>query len=267
MTRVLASFLVAGCALAGVTRAAGAADWPTWRYDAARSAASPDEVAPQPVLLWSLRLPPVRQAWPRENEQRLNFDASYEPAVMDHLLFLASPNDGSLAAYDAQTGAERWKFYTEGPVRCAPACWKGRIYAGSDDGYLYCLDAPTGAVLWRFRGAPTDRPDRRQLGNEHLVSFWPVRGGPAIADGVVYFTAGIWPIFGVFAHALDAETGQPKWTNANLNFVGPVRIDHDQFAEVGMSPQGYLAALPDRILMPNSRALPAALERTTGRLA
>jgi outer membrane protein assembly factor BamB len=266
MTRFFASFLVAGCVVAYQGAFVRGADWPTWRYDAARSAASPEEIAPQPVLLWSRRLPPVRQAWPREFEQRLNFDASYEPVVMDQLLFLGSPNDGSITAYDTATGGERWRFYTEGPVRCAPACWQGKIYAGSDDGYLYCLDARTGAVVWKFRGAPADRPDRRQLGNEHLVSFWPVRGGPVIADGVVYFGAGLWPVFGVLVHAVDAETGKPKWTNASLNFVGPVRIDHDQFAEVGMSPQGYFVALPDRILMPNSRALPASLERATGRL-
>ena len=266
MMRFFLGILVAGCTIVCRGALVRAADWPTWRYDAARSAASPDEIAPHPVLLWSRKLPPVRQAWPREYEQRINFDASYEPVVMDKLLFLGSPNDGSITAYDTETGAERWKFYTEGPVRCAPACWKGRIYAGSDDGYLYCLDAHCGAVVWKFRGAPADRPDRRQLGNEHLVSFWPVRGGPVIADGIVYFGAGIWPVFGVFVHALDAETGKVKWTNANLNYVGPVRIDHDQFAEVGMSPQGYFVALPDRILMPNSRALPAGLDRATGKL-
>jgi outer membrane protein assembly factor BamB len=259
--------LVAGYAIACQGAFARAADWPTWRYDAARSAASPDEIAPRPVLLWSRKLSPVRQAWPREFEQRIDFDASYEPVVMDKLLFLASPNDGSIAAYLTETGAERWKFYTEGPVRCALACWKGKIYAGSDDGYLYCLDAQTGALVWKFRGAPAGRPDRRQLGNEHLVSFWPVRGGPVVAGGVVYFGAGIWPVFGVFVHALDAETGKPKWTNAGLNYVGPVRIDHDEFAEVGMSPQGYFVVLRDRILVPNSRALPAGLDRATGRLA
>jgi len=247
-------------------RAVGAADWPTWRHDAARSAASPDEIAPNRVLLWSRELPPVRRAWPGEYEQRLDFDASYEPVVMDKLLFLGSPNDGSITAYHTETGEEKWRFYTEGPVRFAPACWEGKIYAGSDDGYLYCLDAQTGSAVWKFRGAPADRPDRRQLGNEHLISFWPVRGGPVVASVVVYFGAGIWPVFGVFVHALDAETGKPKWTNANLNYVDPVRIDHDQFAEVGMSPQGYFVVTTDRLLVPNSRAMPAGLDRATGEL-
>jgi hypothetical protein len=70
-----------------------------WRYDAARSAANP-------VLLWSRKLPPVRQAWPLEVRHRLDFDASYEPVVMCKLLLLGSPNDGSVAAYDTQSGAE-----------------------------------------------------------------------------------------------------------------------------------------------------------------
>ena len=185
-----------------------AADWPMWRYDAARSAASPDGIATNLTLLWSRKLAPPRQAWPLEVHQRLNFDASYEPVVMGQLLFLGSQNDGSVTAYDTTTGEERWKFYTEGPVRCASACWRGKVYTGSDDGYLYCLDAQTGKVVWKFRGAPSDRPDKRQLGNGHLVSFWPVRGGPVVADGVVYFGAGIWPTFGVFLHALEAETGK-----------------------------------------------------------
>ena len=47
------------------------------------------------------------------------------------------------------------------------------VFAGSDDGYLYCLEARTGRVVWQVRGAPPDRPDRRHLGSEHLVSFWP----------------------------------------------------------------------------------------------
>ncbi len=120
----------------------------------------------------------------------------------------AGGGGGSVRALDTRSGAERWTFFADGPVRFAPVAAGGKVYAGSDDGYLYCLDAQTGAVAWKFRGAPTDRPDRRQLGNGHLVSFWPVRGGPVVVEGVVYFGAGIWPTFGVFLHALDAKTGE-----------------------------------------------------------
>jgi outer membrane protein assembly factor BamB len=244
-----------------------AGDWPMWRYDPARSAASPDEIATKLTLLWSRKLPPPRQAWPLEVHQRLNFDASYEPVVMDSLMFLGSPNDGSVTAYDTATGTERWRFYTEGPVRCAPAYWQGRVYAGSDDGYLYCLEARTGGVVWKARGAPPDRPDRRHLGNEHLVSFWPVRGGPVVVDGVVYFGAGVWSVFGVFLHALDAQTGKARWTNGELNYLAHVRADHEQFlSHAGLSPQGYLVATGDRLVVPCGRSMPAGLELATGKL-
>ena len=72
-------FALLSCAL---VHPALAGDWPMWRYDAARSAAAPDEIAANPTLLWSRKLPPPRQAWPLEVHQRLNFDASYEPVVM-----------------------------------------------------------------------------------------------------------------------------------------------------------------------------------------
>ena len=185
---------------------------------------------------------------------------------MGKRLFLSSPNDGSVTAYDTETGEEKWKFYTEGPVRCAPACWKDKVFVGSDDGHLYCLDAQTGNLLWKFRAAPADRPDRRQIGNGHLVSFWPVRGGPVVADGVVCFAAGVWSIFGVFVHALDAETGKVKWTNGDLHYVTTRVPACDKIGETGLSPQGHLAAIRDRLVVPNGRALPAGLDLKTGKL-
>ena len=68
-----------------------AADWPMWRYDAARSAASPNDIATHLTILWSRRLPPMRPAWPLEVRRRLDFDASYEPVVMGNSLI---PADG-----------------------------------------------------------------------------------------------------------------------------------------------------------------------------
>lgn len=136
--RMNQAVFAAGC-WAFFTAALFAGDWPMWRYDAARTAASPDDIADNPVLLWSRKLPPVRPAWPMANDERSGFDSSYEPVAMGRLLFIGSPNKGSVTAYDTATGEEKWKFLTEGPVRCAPVCHKGRIYAGSDDGYLYCL--------------------------------------------------------------------------------------------------------------------------------
>jgi len=256
------SLLAVLCAL-GAT-AAEAGDWPTWRYDANRSAASPETLPDELFPVWVSAFRPVVPAWP--NEPRLHFDASYEPVVADERVFLGSPHDGSVRCLELHTGVERWRFYTEGPVRFGPAVWEGRVVAGSDDGYLYCLDAATGELHWKVRGAPADRPDRRHLGNARLISFWPVRGGPVLAEGTVYFAAGIWPTMGVFVVAADAKTGDLVWRSDRLNQIDEVRLDHNDLRQSGLSPQGYLAVEGDRLLVPNGRSMPAGLDRDTGKL-
>ncbi len=243
---------------------AAAADWPMWRCDAARTAASPEDLPRQLRLQWTRKLPPFQPAWP--NEPRLHFDACYEPAVMGKKLFIGSPNDGSVTAFDTETGEQQWKFYTEGPVRFAPAASNGKIYVASDDGYLYCLDADKGETLWKARGASADRPDRRHLGNARLISYWPVRGGPVLADGVVYFAAGLWPTLGVFIHAVDADTGNALWVNDSTQYLDRIRIDHNTLFEVGLSPQGHMAVVGDKLIVPNGRSMPARLDRKTGAL-
>jgi hypothetical protein len=46
------------------------------------------------------------------------------------------------------------------------------------------------------------------LGNDRMISRWPARGGPVVADEVVYFAAGIWPSEGVYVVALDRSSGE-----------------------------------------------------------
>ena len=243
---------------------AGAGDWPTWRGDAARSASSTEELPPELHQQWARQLPPTLLAWP--NEPRLQFDACYAPVITGSTLLLGSPNDGSVSAYDLATGRPRWQFFTEGPVRFAPVAAAGRVYAGSDDGWLYALDLADGKLVWKVRGAPADRPDRRQLGNNRLISFWPVRGGPVLADGTLYFTAGLWPTMGVFVVAVDAETGRSVWRNDQLDYLPEVRLDHNDLHPSGLSPQGYLVVQENSLLVPNGRSLPAVLDRVTGKL-
>ena len=241
-----------------------AADWPMWRCDAQRSAASTELLPEELHLQWSRQLPPVRCAWP--NEPRLQFDVSYEPVVLGKQLFVGSPNDGSVTAFDTETGDENWRFYSDGPVRLAPVAWRNRVYFGSDDGFLYCLNAEQGTLRWRVSGAPSDRGVYRHLGNGRLVSYWPVRGGPVLADGTVYFGAGVWPTLRVFIHAVDAETGGILWTNSDGGCLEQTRIDHNYLHEAGLSPQGYLLVVGDLLVVPNGRSMPARFERRTGKL-
>ncbi|MEJ2703895.1 MAG: PQQ-binding-like beta-propeller repeat protein [Sedimentisphaerales bacterium] len=130
--------LVLVCCGLGVA-VAGAHDWPTWRYDAGRSAATPEELPAQLHLQWTRKLARPTPAWP-ESQDRLQFDASYEPVVAGKTLFIGSMVADRVTAYDTQTGVEKWRFYTDGPVRFAPVVYKNKLYVASDDGYLYCLD-------------------------------------------------------------------------------------------------------------------------------
>ena len=174
-----------------------AGDWPQFRYDIGRTAASPDELPANLELCWTRTLPAPRPAFPYE--VRLAYDASYEPVVLGKTMFVPSMVNDTVTALDTETGVERWRFFAEGPVRFAPVAWEGKVYFVSDDGYLYCLDARDGSLRWKFRGLPEDKQDRKVIGHGRLVSLFPARGGPVLNNGVVYFAAGLWPTEGVLS--------------------------------------------------------------------
>ncbi|MCB9940741.1 MAG: PQQ-binding-like beta-propeller repeat protein [Planctomycetaceae bacterium] len=240
-------------------RVGTAADWPMWRYDAARSNASPAALPDELRLAWTLEVPQARPAWPASQE-KLQFDSVHQPIVVGDLLILGSSANDSVTAYRTDSGTEAWRFYTEGPVRFAPVAARGRIYVGSDDGFLYCLQATNGKLLWKVQGGPSDS---RIIGNDRLISMWPVRGGPVLIDDTVYFTAGIWPFMGIFVHAVDAETGSTTWINSE---TGSRWVTHPHGAPSfgSIVPQGYLAAVGDRLLVPGGRSLPGIFDCKTG---
>jgi len=239
---------------------AAAGDWPQWRYDAQRSAASPDELPAKLSLHWSRDLPPLVPAWP--DQPKMQFDAAYEPIVAGGRLVIGSPHDGSVTAYDTKSGRELWTTFADGPVRFAPLAWEDRVYFVSDDGYLYCLAAADGTLVWRFRGGPSDR---KVLGNERMISTWPARGAPVIADGKIYFAAGIWPFMGIFLHCLDARTGEVVWTNDGDGSTY-IKQPHNADSFAGVAPQGPLVAIGQRLLVPGGRSVPACYDRQTGKL-
>ncbi len=252
-----ACLLTAGLLLRSAPLRAG--DWPTWRGNPARTGVCgeklPDELHPY----WVQQRRPQRTAW--KDEAVMRFDRSYLPVAGGGLLFVASTVSDSLSACDLETGREKWRFYTGGPVRVAPAAWRQKVYLASDDGFLYCLAAADGKLKWRFRPGPRDR---RLIGNERLISTWPVRGGPVVADGVVYLAAGVWPFMGTFVYALDAETGRIVWVNDSASFTFR-RMPHPGSASFnGLSAQGHLAVAGDKLIVPGSASTPAVFDRRTG---
>lgn len=246
--------------LAGIQTFLFCEDWPAWRYDSGRTAVSPEKLPEELHLSWVRRLPPPDAAWP-ETQDKLQFDESYEPIVMDHTLFVPSMVRDSVTAFDTGTGEEKWRFHTGGPVRFAPVGWKDRIFFTSDDGFLYCLGVKKGNLLWKVRGGPEDR---LVIGNERLISMWPARGAPVIYKDTLYFAAGIWPFMGTFIHAVNPETGEILWTNSGSGSTYLLQ-QHYSPAFAGVAPQGYPAVTEDHLFISGGRTVPACYDRKTGR--
>jgi len=240
------------------------ADWPQYRYDAGRTAACEHALPANPGLLWVRQLPAPRPAFPAE--VRLCYDASYEPVVMGTTMFVPSMVTDSVLALDTRTGQVRWRFFAEGPVRLAPVAWRQKVYFVSDDGYLYCLGAADGKLLWKFRGLPAGREDRKVMGDGRLVSVFPARGGPVLADGIIYFAAGIWSDEGVFVHAVNAESGKAVWSNTDSDRIANANPEHGFANYGGICPQGHLAIVNNKLVVPCGVQLPALLDLKTGKL-
>ncbi len=259
--RLIGPWYVAVLVVGSMLPRSAAADWPMWRLDAARSGATADPLPTALDLHWKRQLPAPAPAWPEE-QGKVRFDVSYNLIVSDGCVIVPSMVADYVTAFDAVNGEQRWRFYTNGPVRFAAAASsrEGVVLFGSDDGYLYCVHTRDGSLRWKLRGGPDDR---RILGNDRLVSMWPVRGAPVVADGTVYFAAGIWPFMGIFIHAVEIDSGDVIWTNSGTGSNYTVQ-QHDSPAFAGVAPQGYLAVNHDTLLVAGGMTVPAALDRATG---
>src|SRR5438874_8855791 len=125
--------------------------------------------------------------------------------------FTSAVTNGKFYAFNAQTGAVKWKFATDGERRfeakglhgmqpknqtiadpfdlflSSPVIASGVVYFGGD-GNLYALDSATGGLRWKFKTGDV------------------LHASPALADGVLFF--GSWDSY---FYAVDAATGKEKW--------------------------------------------------------
>jgi outer membrane protein assembly factor BamB len=261
MRHITAWFSALTICLAAIPGASGG-DWPMYRGDAARSGLSSNTLAANLQLSWTwdgLHAP--QPAWPRSD--RMPFDRAFHTVIADGLVFFGSSADGCVTALDARTGATRWTFQTDGPIRFAPAVWKDQLFVVSDDGHLYTLATQDGSLIRKRRGGPDER---MVLGNEKMTSRWPARGGPVVLDDTVYFAAGVWPTEGIYLYALDAASGEIRWLNDDSGQKYMPQPHGGAEAASGISSQGYLVANADQLLVPTGRAVPASFDRSQGTL-
>jgi polyvinyl alcohol dehydrogenase (cytochrome) len=93
-----------------------------------------------------------------------------------------------------------------------PAIVDGSLYVGSTDAKLYALDAKTGATRWAF--------DLSQVvGPVTSANPDPVRDGPAVADGSVFFGDSHG-----YVYAVDQRTGRLRWATPMDTTNPEVRI-------------------------------------------
>lgn len=249
-----------GCFVAPLAPS-GADDWPMWRFDATRSAASTNHLPDQFNLIWKRSFTPRQQAWDDPlNLDLMPYDRQFEPIVMDGRVLMGFNDQNKLVALDADTGEECWTVYAEAPVRLPPAGWKDRVFFCSDDGFLYCVEIATGKLLWKFRGAPSAQ---HAIGNRRLTSAWPARGGPVVRDDTVYFAASIWPLMGTFVYALDADSGEVQWVNDSTG-AQYIKQPHSAPSFAGVAPQGALVATEQMLIVPGGRSVPATFNRADG---
>lgn len=238
-------------------------NWPMWRCDAMRSAATSHTLPEDLELLWTREFAPRTQAWDDPlNLDLMSYDRVFEPILMDGRLYIGFNDTDKLMALDAESGKDLWSAYTEAPVRLPAVGSNGRIYFCSDDGYLYCVKADSGELVWKFSGAPNTQ---HAIGNRRLASAWPARGGPVIRDGTVYFSASIWPFMGTFLYALDAESGRVQWVNDSTG-AQYIKQPHSTPSFAGVAPQGAIVATDKQLIVPGGRSVPAVFDRTNGTL-
>ncbi|MGW3626893.1 outer membrane protein assembly factor BamB family protein [Streptomyces sp. NPDC000880] len=219
------------------------ADWAQFHGDASHSGVASDVVRPDLELAWTYRTPgTILTGSPAivggvgyvgtrdENDLKNNrvhavdlktgnalwsarTDASVHgsPAVSDGLVFVPTIN-GTLYAFDAVTGKERWRREPEAAEPdqqrsysyYSPTVAEGKVfwpyqtrYGKASRGLLAALDPKTGKAIWESPMAGSTMSD----------------GTPAVADGKVYVgnqTADM-------LLAYDAATGKQLWTaNAAL---------------------------------------------------
>jgi outer membrane protein assembly factor BamB len=238
---------------------AGAKSWPTYRADIARSGTTSETVGPKLFLQWKYTpAHPPKPAWPMPGEElpRMHNDNAYHVVIADGSAYFGSCTTDKVCSIDLESGATRWEFCTNGPVRFAPTVYDGKVYVGSDDGHVYCLDGKDGSLVWKYRPGPTDE---RVIGNGRMISLWPVRTGVLVDQDVIYFAAGVFPYEGLYVCALKAEDGSVVWKNDTIGD----RAHELEFG--GISPHGYMLASRDVVYVPSGRSMPAAFDRHTGK--
>jgi len=166
-------------------------EWPTYRNDAQRSGSTPTAVPTNLQRKWKVDVGGKITA----------------PVIAGGKVFVASLDEHSLSAINADSGRSVWQFTAGARIDSPPTVYKGQVIFGCRDGYVYNVRASDGTLRWRLRIASDAR---RIAACGQLESASPVIGSVLVRDGIVYATAGRSSYLdgGIGLYRLDAETGK-----------------------------------------------------------
>ncbi|MBL8958359.1 MAG: PQQ-binding-like beta-propeller repeat protein, partial [Gemmatimonadetes bacterium] len=146
----------------------------------------------------------------RSHRGRVEHGQESTPVMVDGVVYISGPW-GSVAAVDAVTGAERWRYDpvvdgTYGRHACCGivnrglAVWEGHVFVATLDGFLVALDAATGREQWRA-DTFTDR-----------THSYTITGAPIVAGDVVVIgnSGGEFGVRG-YISAYNWKTGALAW--------------------------------------------------------
>ena len=241
--------------------------WPSFRNDNARSGYTDVDIRPaglSQVWKWKSELPPD-PAWDgparwdafseiRDLPAMRQYDAAFHPVSDGESVFFGSSSQDTLTALDLKHGGEIWSFIAGGPIRLAPTIAGDRVLFGCDDGNAYCLDRKTGKLVWKFNPSRHESAEQRRLiNNDRLISYYPIRTGITVRDGLAYFGASFLPWRESYICAIDAKTG--KLTTSPNSFV----VRHKN-----ATLEGSLLVAENRLIVPQGRVAPLMFDRTNG---
>lgn len=175
----------------------------------------------------------LRLVWRKELWRELTGPRA-EVIVGGGLAFLGT-YAGNFYAWNADTGAEKWKFKTGGPIGHSPAFHDGMVFVGSMDRKLYALEAGTGRQRWSFEAgegiwvSPVVHHGLVMFGGRDGVFYgldlasgaetWRFRTGDRILTSASVSEDGEQVVFAsedMHVYCLDVATGTLRWKSRKL---------------------------------------------------
>jgi len=172
-------------------------DWPTYRHDARRSAATSASVGSQLTVAW---------------EAQIGTKPS-SPVVAQGKLMVTGIDTHTVYALDADSGRQLWHYTADARVDSPPTIHQDLALFGCADGSVAGVRLADGVYAWRFKAAPQQR---LVCAFNQLESSWPIPGSVLVQDGRCWFAAGRSSYLdgGLFVYALDPVTGVPVYEKA-----------------------------------------------------